>query len=284
MSFTPTKENARKLETWNKAFGHDLTSCLLYHGNGNPKFWMDLCAVNCYSQWFAGLLCPLSQASLNWKRREVPMRKQYEVAREKLLRYNFIVVSEMLRYPEYVAAVERIFGVPGAGNQDVHPWCEVENHYANMRIPLIVKNETVEKLTLLNEIDSGLYHEVRDCLDKKDYNIPAWDATRFETNEALQLDHEASERKNLGRYFMKPSQGWWSKFNINNSNVKDSSSDGEYTDVTQGSPSCRPHFNLALPDGNWTNATKFKRLYFYYAQNAGVSRWCMTLSSIYSVQ
>ena len=279
MSFTPTEENARKLETWNKAFGHDLPSCSLYHGNGDPKFWMDLCAVNCYSQWFAGLSCPLSQASLNWKRREVTMRKQYEVAREKILRYNFIVVSEMLRYPEYVAAVERIFGVPGAGNQDVHPWCEVENHYANKRIPLIVKNETVEKLTLLNEIDTALYHEVRDCLYKKDYNFAAWDATRFETNKELQLDHEAWEHKNPGRYYMKPSRGWRSKFNTNNSNVEDSSSDEEESDVV-GSPSCKPHFNLALPDGNWTNVTKFKRLYFYHAQNAGVSRWCLTLSSL----
>eukprot|EP01083_Nonionella_stella_P310290 1101893_1 len=35
------------------------------------------------------------------------------------------------------------------------------------------------------------------------------------------------------------------------------------------SPACKPHFRLALPDGNWTNATKFKRLYFYHARKAG---------------
>ena len=38
------------------------------------------------------------------------------------------------------------------------------------------------------------------------------------------------------------------------------------------SPACKPHFRLALPDGTWTNATKFKRIYFYHARKTGVSR------------
>ena len=39
----------------------------------------------------------------------------------------------------------------------------------------------------------------------------------------------------------------------------------------ESSPACRPHFRLALPDGNWTQTIKFKRLYFYHARKAGVS-------------
>lgn len=38
------------------------------------------------------------------------------------------------------------------------------------------------------------------------------------------------------------------------------------------SPACRPHFQLALPDGNWTNSTKFTRIYFYHVRKAGVSK------------
>jgi len=35
------------------------------------------------------------------------------------------------------------------------------------------------------------------------------------------------------------------------------------------SPACEPHFKAALPDGKWTNATKFRRLYFYHMRKAG---------------
>lgn len=37
------------------------------------------------------------------------------------------------------------------------------------------------------------------------------------------------------------------------------------------SPACKPHFKLALPNGKWSNATKFKRIYFYHARKAGGS-------------
>jgi len=37
------------------------------------------------------------------------------------------------------------------------------------------------------------------------------------------------------------------------------------------SPACKPHFNLALSNGNWSSTTKFKRLYFYHVRKAGVS-------------
>ena len=40
------------------------------------------------------------------------------------------------------------------------------------------------------------------------------------------------------------------------------------------SPACKPHFQLVLPNGNWTNENsttkKFKRLYFYHSRKAGV--------------
>ena len=41
-------------------------------------------------------------------------------------------------------------------------------------------------------------------------------------------------------------------------------------DTGRSSPACRPHFQLALPDGKWSDSIKFKRLYFYHVRKAGV--------------
>ena len=88
------------------------------------------------------------------------MTKQYTVAKKKLLRYNFIVITEFLQYPAYAAAVERLFGVPGVGKRERAPWCETQSRQANMENPLVISNETLTNLTRLNKIDIRLYHEV----------------------------------------------------------------------------------------------------------------------------
>ena len=304
MSYVPTEAIAQKLETWNTEYGHEYSShdCE-YQKDGTPIFRLSTCAVNCYSQWFSGLSCP---NAVDGRRREspknsnarrgrsndstgrrkvggVPMAKQYEVARAKLYRYNFIVINEMLKHPEYVKAIDRFFGVPGVGNRDVHPWCEVETAYTNKRVPLVVKNDTIDRLARLNEIDIGLYREMTDCPDEGTHDFLSFDATRFESIATLQLDHEAWERKNPGRGYMKPGRAWRSRFNANNGGdvARDSSDSEDETDDTMRSPSCRPHFDLALPDGNWTRSTKFKRIYFYHSRKAGVSiiMRCMRLNS-----
>lgn len=121
---------------------------------------------------------------------EVPMEDQYNVAKAKLRRYNLIVVTEMLKHPEYVAAVERFFGVPGVNDRSTHPWCEDEAHYYNHIIPLVIRNETLDKLTSLNKIDIGLYHEFSDCLKYEGTsNFPSWDDSRFQANESLRIHH-----------------------------------------------------------------------------------------------
>lgn len=190
-SFVPSEENALKLETWNKEYGHHPAYC--YNA---PEFRMSQCAVNCYSQWFAGS-CP------EWDTpehpggpdrmpvlKEMPMVEQYNIARAKMLKYNLIVVTEMLKHPNYVAAIERYFGVPGVNDRTAHPWCEDESHYYNSQIPLVIHNETVNKLTALNKIDIGLYHEFSDCLKYEGVNnIPAWDDNRFQANESIRIHH-----------------------------------------------------------------------------------------------
>ncbi len=44
------------------------------------------------------------------------------------------------------------------------------------------------------------------------------------------------------------------------------------------SPACRPHYQVALPNGEWTNSTKFRRLYFYHVRKAGVRFFTLFLS------
>eukprot|EP00579_Thalassiosira_antarctica_P005177 CAMPEP_0201889630 /NCGR_PEP_ID=MMETSP0902-20130614/30453_1 /ASSEMBLY_ACC=CAM_ASM_000551 /TAXON_ID=420261 /ORGANISM="Thalassiosira antarctica, Strain CCMP982" /LENGTH=144 /DNA_ID=CAMNT_0048420267 /DNA_START=884 /DNA_END=1314 /DNA_ORIENTATION=+ len=141
------------------------------------------------------------------------MTHQYEVAKTKLQRYNFIVITEMLRDPAYVDAVERLFGVPGVGERVVSPWCEVESHYANERVPLVIQNETLTNLTHLNKIDIGLYHEMKDCLDKGEggYDFPAWDPNRFETNETIRVNYTTFARRPT-RGYKKPQREWLKKF------------------------------------------------------------------------
>ena len=43
------------------------------------------------------------------------MLRQHAVARAKMLRYNLVVITELLDDPAYAAALERLLGVPGAG-------------------------------------------------------------------------------------------------------------------------------------------------------------------------
>lgn len=188
-SFVPTEDNARKLETWNKTYGHESSFCK-YIGKDQPIFRLVDCAVNCYSQWFSGLPCPQTpRARPRYTKQEVPMVDQRDIARTKLLRYNFIVITEMLEDPDYAAAAERFFGVAGIAKKDLLPWCERESHDSNERVPLVMKDETWNELKTLNGLDISLYQQLKYCLqeDAKDYGFPAWDSNRFETNETIQV-------------------------------------------------------------------------------------------------
>lgn len=265
MSYVPREKDALKLETWTSEYGHEHDShhCLTQGEDGTTRFFLSTCAVNCYSQWFSGLSCPDTD-------RYRPLQEQYEVAKAKLLRYNFIVVIEKLSDREYSTAIERFFGVPGVAQRDVHPWCEVEAQYTNKKIPVPYRNETLQKLTALNKVDIGLYHEMTDCLDGEDGNVndfPPFDVTRFQGDETLRLDYKEWERRNPGRGYMKPGRAWRSRFGALD---EDSSTDEDEMEPEElRSPSCHPHFSVALSDGNFTKERKFTRLYFYHTRKAG---------------
>ena len=79
--------------------------------------------------------------------------------------------------------------MPGVNRRANHPWCEANSHYANEKIPLEIRNETIQKLTLLNKEDIRLYNEFASCLDGGEYDFPSCDPNRFATNTMLQVDH-----------------------------------------------------------------------------------------------
>eukprot|EP00804_Cyclotella_cryptica_P022466 CCRYP_015102-RA/>CCRYP_015102-RA protein AED:0.05 eAED:0.05 QI:53/1/1/1/1/1/3/627/445 len=188
-AFIATEENANKLETWAETGGHVPFECKTR--NEEERFWLGNCAVNCYTQWFSGLSCPKWNISQN---------EQYAVAKRRVLRYNLIVVVERLRDPLYVEAIEQMFGVPGITIKGV-PYCERQSHKANTNNPLVIRNETRERLKKLNALDIRFYDELSSCLrNVSTYNFPKWDPGRFETNsynwtEASILAKAAKERK-----------------------------------------------------------------------------------------
>jgi hypothetical protein len=206
-SYVPTEENSETLEAWSENYG---SPCFETENEGR-YFKMSDCGVMCYSQWFAGLSCPREGAlPLNPPMWDISLMKQFEVARSKLSRYNFIVISEFLEDPGYVAAVERLFGVPGVARKEYLSWCEAESHAANEMIPLVIKNETMEKLTLSNRFDKFLYDQFSDCLRyrrKKDFQ--EWDLSRFETNKTIQMDYKRWEQLNPATAAPKPIHKKW---------------------------------------------------------------------------
>ena len=166
-----------KIETWNSTGGHSPHTCPHHRSH----FKLGQCAVNCYIQWFSGA-CPEF---------DIPIEDQYQVAKMKLLRYNFIVVLEWLSDPEYASAVESFFGVPGVTRQR-SAYCEGRAHTANELVPLKIDHHTLDKVTELNEVDISLYEELTDCLDgddEKRYNFPVLDAERFDNTSSTQVHY-----------------------------------------------------------------------------------------------
>ncbi|KAL3801888.1 hypothetical protein ACHAW5_008674 [Stephanodiscus triporus] len=152
------------------------------------------CAVNCYIQWFSGA-CPEF---------DIPIEEQFQMAKTKLLRYNFIVVVEWLSDPEYASAVESFFGVPGVTARR-SAYCEHSSHKANKLVPLTIENHTLDKLSELNVADINLYKDLTDCLDEDDdqgYNFPQLDAGRFDNTSSVQVHYSEYmewKRKNNDR-------------------------------------------------------------------------------------
>ena len=128
------------------------------------------------------------------------------------MRYNFIVVTELLQDPVYAAAVERFFGVPSVEDKRYHPQCEFESIYANERIPLIEEKGPIQKLMQQNGRDVHLYHELKNCLGN--YDFPTWDPNRFDTNKTIQVHYNITEERWVRTMQpTAPNQTWLENFN-----------------------------------------------------------------------
>ena len=119
----------------------------------------------------------------------MPWSSQYDLAKEKLFRYNFIVVLEKLKDQKYATAVEDFFGVPGITTKKTS-LCEPEAARFNKKYPLNIQNKTIARLTNLNEFDIKLYHSLTDCLKSGEYDFPKWNKDRFSMNTSIQVSYE----------------------------------------------------------------------------------------------
>ena len=172
--FVPTPDNARPFESWNFTGGFEESDC-------DEPFSFVSCAVNCYVQGFSGRGCTRD----GWF-------TEYNLAWDRLLRYNMILVYSKFRDPEYVRSVEDFFGGVRGFNAPSSMFCGQEAREANRRVPLRVSFEHVLRLTRLNEMDNRLYRDlVTSCFEEMEeqrggggvagghYSFPRVDTSRF---------------------------------------------------------------------------------------------------------
>lgn len=143
-SYVANEDNARLFEEWNETNGFLPSHC-------DVPFEFTNCAVQCYIQSFSGEGCTYD----NWF-------MEYNVAHDRLLRYNMILMYDKFRDERYIRAVEDFFGVEGF-NKPSDMFCGEQAEEANKRHPLVVKFESVLKLTKLNEMDNRLYKDLTSC-------------------------------------------------------------------------------------------------------------------------
>ena len=104
-TFVPSTTNARPFAMWNFTGGFVETSCGSSSSSNrrrrsNRPFYFEACAVNCYIQTFSGNACTHN----NWY-------TEYNVAWDRLMKYNIILMYSKFNNPKYIQAVENFFGI-----------------------------------------------------------------------------------------------------------------------------------------------------------------------------
>ncbi|KAI2498200.1 hypothetical protein MHU86_16282 [Fragilaria crotonensis] len=123
------------------------------------------CSHNCYAKWSTGLCSkegPFNESTACWSRDDVEGSFLYR-AREVLFSYNLVIVIEWLKNPEYVRSLETLFGVEGIAIPRQTEWCSNESAAANKMWPLVVPEETKQRILQLNQLDTTLYNELTSC-------------------------------------------------------------------------------------------------------------------------
>ena len=89
---------------------------------------------------------------------------------------SFQLTLEKLKDPTYVETVESFFNVTGVAVKRT-AYCQRESDVLNSMFPLVIRNETRDKLVELNQLDSHLYSKITGC---NAYDMPKFDDDRFE--------------------------------------------------------------------------------------------------------
>lgn len=132
------------------------------------------CATNCYTRWVTGNFKRLAKTCSNkLRRKEV---KRINQAREMLLKYNLIIITDNMRDPDYVARIESMFNVPGLINNR-HAVCTGKSKAANEMVPLVITNGTRRLLEDCNTPDSVLYKQLTTC--PNGFEFPQYNRSRF---------------------------------------------------------------------------------------------------------
>lgn len=131
------------------------------HSTGNKEKRLWGCATNCYTRWVTGHHEPLDEnCSSTLRKHEVT---KLEEARDVLLKYNLILITEKMRYPKYTKKIEKMFGVRGLTKTKASPYCGRVSAAANEKLPLIIANETLKRLNDCVTPDSTLYKQLTTC-------------------------------------------------------------------------------------------------------------------------
>jgi hypothetical protein len=163
-SFVPTKLNARRFEEWKETKGFVPSPC-------EEPFSFTGCAVNCYIQSFSGEGCTTD----NWQ-------PEYNLALERLFRYNLIFVYEKFKDAKYISAIESFFGVKGFNEKTSDMWCGWQAADANTKVPFVIGFKHVLKLTRLNDMDMRLFRDATSCVGEE-YLFGEVNSSRFARHE-----------------------------------------------------------------------------------------------------
>jgi hypothetical protein len=116
--------------------------------------WMWRCVEECYTRTYgANLSCRTN------------VTRNYQVALERLMNYDIIVITEKLKYPDYVRGLEAMLG--DLGNRTLsgteYAWCAEESAYWNRKFPANISKSTVQHLEEMNAHDTQLYKALTNC-------------------------------------------------------------------------------------------------------------------------
>jgi hypothetical protein len=138
---------------------HNSTQCHREH----LYYW---CSQNCYTRWLA---LPTHLCS------DVSYDKVFQIAIERAVKQHIIIRLEFLKDPEYVASLERFFGVKGYSHSSLDLYCFNETKLANHLVPYHYPPDMLVEFRKRNGKDYDLLNNLTAaCQSSKDTVFPQY--------------------------------------------------------------------------------------------------------------